>query len=110
MRILLVVNFSYGSMVKVVDTATRRWPAGTIVRVLSIVEKLPPSAAELWFDAGGSLEAVLEARKIRAEELVLRAADLLRQEGLTVETAVRIGRRRKITAQEAKSWQADPII
>ncbi len=110
MRILLVVDFSYRSTVKAVDIATRSWPAGTVVRVLSVVEKLPPSAAELWFDAGGSLEAVLEARKERAAELVLRVSDLLRQEGLIAETAVRIGRRRKIIVEEAKSCEADLII
>ena len=110
MRILLVVDFSYGSTAAVVEIATQIWPTGTVVRVLSVIENLPPSAAELWFDAGGSLEAVLEARKERAEELVLRAADLLRPEGVTVETAVRIGRRRKVIAQEAKSWHADLIL
>ncbi len=110
MRILLVVDFSYESTVAVVNLATQVWPAGTVVRVLSVFENLPPSAAELWFDAEGSLEAVLEERKKRAEALVLRAADLLLLEGLTVEMAVLIGRRRKVVAQERKAWHAELVI
>ena len=110
MRILLVVNFSPGSSRAVVEFAARTRPADTIVGVLSVVENIPPSAAELWFDAGGSLEAVSKARMERAEELVLEVAALLRQRGLTVETAVRTGRRRRAIAQEAKSWSADQIV
>jgi nucleotide-binding universal stress UspA family protein len=110
MRVLLVVDFLPDSERSVAEFGARTWPPGTIVRVLAIIENIPPSAAELWFDAGGSLEEVLKARKERAEELVLRAAALLRQRGLTTETAVRLGRRRKAIAQEAKSWPADRIV
>lgn len=110
MRILLVVDYSPGSGRAVKEFAERRWPPGTIVRVLSIVENLPPSAVELWFDAGGSLKAVLQDRKDRSEELVSKTTDLLRAKGLIAETIVRNGRRRKVIADEAKSWLADNII
>jgi hypothetical protein len=110
MRVLLAVDYSSGSDRRVEEFAERPWPADTIVRVLVIVENIPPSAAELWFDAGGSLEAVLQARREKAEELVLKAAGMLRKKGLTVETAVRSGRRRKSIAQEVQSWPADMLI
>ncbi len=110
MRILLVVDFSPASERGVAEFAARPWPEGTIVRVLSVVENIPPSAAELWLDAEGSLEEVMKARKDRADELAVKAAAELRQRGLTVETAVRIGRRRKAIAQEAKSWPADMVV
>lgn len=110
MKVLLVVDFSPVSDRTVRECAERVWPAGTIVRVLGIVEKTPPSAAELWYDAEGSLTAVLEARKGRVEELVLRAAEVLRAKGLAAESSVRTGRRRKTIALEAKSWPADIIL
>jgi hypothetical protein len=110
MRILLVIDFSADSERAVSDLAARTWPAGTMVRVLSVVEDIPPSAAELWFDAGGSLEAVFKIREERAEELVRKAAVSLRQSGLAVETQVRAGSRRKAIAQEARSWGADQIV
>jgi hypothetical protein len=110
MRILLVIDFSPGSERTVSDLAARTWPVGTMMRLLAIVEDIPPSAAELWFDAGGSLEAVFKIREERAVELVNKAAASLRQSGLAVETQVRAGSRRKAIAQEARSWAADQII
>jgi nucleotide-binding universal stress UspA family protein len=110
MRILLVVDYSPRSDHAVRALAGREWPLGTIVRVLSVVENIPPSAAELWFDSGGSLEAVLEARKARAEELVTKMAELICAQGFTTETAVRHGRPRQVIAAEAKAWRADMII
>ena len=110
MRVLLAINFSPVSDRTVKAQAERVWPSGTIVRVLGIVEKIPPSAAELWHDAAGSLEAVWKVRTERAEELVLKAAEVLRNKGLITETSIRTGRRRKSIALEAKSWPADIII
>ncbi len=110
MRILLVANFSSDSDRAIAGLAEQAKPAGTLVRVLSVVERIPPSAAELWFDAGGSLQAVSAARMERAEELVLTAAAALRKSGLAVETAVRTGRRRRVVAREARSWLADLVV
>ncbi len=110
MKVLLAIDFSPVSDRTVKECAEHVWPAGTIVRVLGIVEKVPPSAAELWYDAAGSLEAVWQARKERTEELVLKSAEVLRNRGLTAETSVQTGRRRKAMALEAKSWPADIII
>lgn len=46
----------------------------TIVRVLSVVEPITPSAAELWYDAGGSLERVQQEFNKRASELTTSIA------------------------------------
>jgi hypothetical protein len=110
MKVLLVVDFSPVSDRTVRECAERAWPAGTIVRVLGIVEKTPPSAAELWYDAEGSLAAVWEARKGRVEELVLHAAEALMARGVPAETLVHTGRRARTIALEAKSWPADIIL
>ena len=110
MRILLVVDFSPESEKRVAEFASRVWPPGTVVRVLAIAEKIPPSAAELWFDAEGSLNEVLQARKQQANELACKMSSLLTEKGMTVEIAVRTGKRRKETALEAKSWRPDLIV
>ena len=110
MRVLLVVDYSAGSNHTVREFAERSWPSGMVVRLLSVVENIPPSAAELWFDAGGSFEAVMKARKENCEELVANMAGLLRAKGFTVEEAVRCGRRRKVIATEAKAWSAELVI
>jgi nucleotide-binding universal stress UspA family protein len=80
------------------------------VRVLSAVPKIPPSAAELWFDAAGSLEAVWESRRERARELTARAAEILCTSGLTTETAVVDGSLSKAVQTQAANWAADLVI
>ncbi len=110
MRVLLAIDFSPVSERTVKGCAERAWPSGTFIRVLGVVEKIPPSAAELWYDAAGSLEAVWLARREQVEEIVLKAAEMLRNRGLMAETSVQTGRRRKAIELEAKSWLADIII
>ena len=110
MRVLLTIDFSPVSDRTGKACAERAWPADTIVRVLGIVEKIPPSAVELWHDAGGSLEAVWQARRECTEELVLKAAGVLGNMGLTTEISIRTGKRRKMIALEAKFWPADIMI
>jgi nucleotide-binding universal stress UspA family protein len=110
MRVLLAIDFSPVSDRTVRECGECTWPAGTIMRVLGVVETIPPSAAELWYDAAGSLRAVFQARREHVEELVLKAAEGLRTKGVTTETSVRTGRRRKTIALEAKSWPADIVI
>jgi nucleotide-binding universal stress UspA family protein len=110
MRVLLAINFSPVSDRTVRECAERTWPAGTVMRVIGAVEKIPPSAAELWYDAAGSLKAVWRARREQIEEIVLKTAEMLRNRGLTAETSVQTGRRRKAIALEARSWPADIII
>ncbi len=110
MKILLVIDYSAASKRAVADFAGRTWPPGTSVRVLAVVVNHPPSAAELWFDAEGSLEMVLQGRRERAGELAGGVAGMLIQKGLTAEAVVRTGRRRKVIAQEAQSWAADEVI
>jgi Universal stress protein family len=110
MRIILVIDYSRRSERVVREVAERPWPFGTVVRVLAVVDNAPPSAAELWFDAGGSLETVMQIRKERSEKLADEAAAVLRAKGLTVETSVRAGRVRRGIKEEAKQWPADLVI
>jgi nucleotide-binding universal stress UspA family protein len=110
MRIILVIDYSRRSERVVRELAERSWPSGTAVRVLAVVDNAPPSAAELLFDAGGSLETVMRLRKERSGKLADEAAAVLRAKGLTVETSVRAGRARRAIKEEAKQWPADLVI
>jgi nucleotide-binding universal stress UspA family protein len=51
-----------------------------------------------------------ERRRSQAESLIQGAAEQLREHGLPVETAVRIGNPRSIIVEEAKEWSADLVI
>jgi len=110
MRIILVIDYSRRSEHVVREVAERSWPSGTAVRVLAVVDNAPPSAAELWFDARGSLGTVMQMRKERSEKLADEAAAVLRAKGLTVETSARAGHLRAAIKEEAKHWPADLVI
>lgn len=110
MKVVLPMDFSPRSERLIRQAAEREWPPGTEMLVLGAVDNIPPSAAELYFDAGGSLKAVMEARQRRVEGLVAEAAGVLRGSGLAVETRVRQGRMRRALAAEIKEAPANLVL
>lgn len=110
MRIILAIDFSRGSERIVKEVAERSWPPGTVVHVLAVADNAPPLAAELLFDAGGSLETVMRLRKELCQHLADEAAAVLRAKGLTVETSVRAGGVRRAIKEEAEQWPPDLVV
>ena len=110
MKILLAVDGSEYSAAAVEAVAERPWPSETMVRVLAAVERVVPPAAEVWYDAGGSLERARQELTTRAEQLSAGVAERLRAAGLTAETAVRDGDPRSVIVEEAEEWDADLIV
>jgi nucleotide-binding universal stress UspA family protein len=110
MKILLAIDGSEYSAAAVEAVAARPWPPGTMVRVLSAVERVVPPATEVWYDAGGSLEQAREELTKRADQLTADVAEKVRAAGLTAETAVRDGDPRSAIVDEAEEWDADLIV
>ncbi len=110
MKVLLAVDEEAGSEEAVNEVGSRRWEEGTVVRVLHAVGKFVPPAQELWHDAGGDLDQARRDIRERSKQLTERAADWLREQGLTVETAVRDGEPGPAVVGEAKEWGADLIV
>ena len=110
MKILLAVDESEYSAAATATVATRPWPSGTIVRVLTAIEPVVPPAAELWYDAGGNIERAQQGLTTRAEQLTAGVAETLRASGLTVETVMRDGEPRSVIVDEARDWSADLIV
>lgn len=110
MKILLAVDASEYSAAAVEAVTARPWPPGTAVRVLSAVERVVPPAAEVWYDAGGSLERARQELTKHADQLTAGVAERLRAAGLTAETAVRDGDPRSAIVDEAEGWDADLIV
>lgn len=110
MRILLAVDESSYSAEAARVVAERPWPGDTMIRVLSVVQLVVPPAAELGFDAAGSLQQVWENREQQAKELTSRVAGSLAATGLAADAAVRHGDPRSGIVDEAKEWRADLIV
>ncbi|HEX8844720.1 MAG TPA: universal stress protein [Pyrinomonadaceae bacterium] len=110
MKILLAVDGSEYSAAAAEAVATRPWPSGTTVRVLTAIEPVVPPAAELWYDVGGNLERARQELTTHAEQLTAGVAERLRASGLSAETAVRDGDPRSVIVDEAQDWSADLVV
>jgi nucleotide-binding universal stress UspA family protein len=110
LKILLALDDSQYSAAAIKEVTGRPWPAGTTVRVLSVVESVPPPAAELWYDASGSLEGLQKELRNRAAALTTRAGERLKKHKLKVETVVQEGDPRSVIVEEARKWSADLIV
>ena len=110
MKLLLAIDNSKYSVEAIKEVARRPWPTKTIVRVLSVVEPFPPPAAELWYDASGSLERVQQELMKRATALTQKASERLKRKELKIEPAVREGDARSVIVDEALKWSADLIV
>ena len=110
MNVILAIDDSEYSAEAVREVAARPWPSDTLVRVLSVVEPITPPAAELWYDAGGSLDRVQQEMMKRATDLTAKAAEQLQGKDFNIETAVRNGDPRSVIVDEAEDWPADLIV
>jgi general stress protein 26/nucleotide-binding universal stress UspA family protein len=110
MKILLAVDDSPNSSEAVREVIERTWPPDTIVRVLSAVEDIPPPAADLWYDASGSIERANQELEERFEQLSARIAESLADAGLKAEPVIRHGDPRSVIVEEATEWSADLIV
>ena len=110
MKVLLAIDSSPYSAAAAEAVSQRPWPPGSIVRVLSAVEHVVPPAAELWYDASGSLEETNRQLTKQAQRLTDEIGETVRASGLTLETTVRHGDPRSEIIDEAKEWDADLIV
>jgi nucleotide-binding universal stress UspA family protein len=110
MKILLPVDDSEFSSAATTEVAKRQWPKGTIVRVLSVIEPIPPPAAELWYDASGMTDRLEKQLRDRTVALTKKSADKLSKNKVKVESVVRKGDARSMIIDEAKKWSADLIV
>jgi nucleotide-binding universal stress UspA family protein len=110
MKILLAIDNSRYSAEAIKEVAKRPWPPKTIVRVISVVEPVPAPAAELWYDASGSLERVQQEMTKRATKLTQKTSESLKRKELKIESAVREGDARALIVDEARKWSADLIV
>lgn len=112
MRILLAVDGSPYSEAAVRAVASRPWPDGTTVRVLSAIQVmtvLPPVGD--FLGVAGAVETPGK-QEIRAatKQLVDAVAVRLRTAGLDSESVVKEGDPRSVIVDEAAVWAADLIV
>jgi nucleotide-binding universal stress UspA family protein len=113
MRILLAIDGSTSSDAAAQDVAARPWPAGSEVRIISVVEPPLLPAVETWVPPDDYIESLEKAAEAQAEAVIKKAAELIQQEQgdrLRVSTQVVRGHPKHAITDEADNWDADLIV
>lgn len=100
MKILVAVDSSSESAFAARDAAVRLWPAGTTVRVISVIEPV----------YGWTLPDMEQALQDSAQQTVEAASQWFQQAGLQTSTAVLTGDPKNVIVNEASDWDAGFVI
>jgi nucleotide-binding universal stress UspA family protein len=100
MKILVAVDSSNQSVTAAREVAARRWPSGTTVRVITVIEPL----------YGWNVPDLEEALRQAGEHTVEDAADYFRQAGFETTTAVLAGDPKTAIVNEAADAAADFVV
>jgi nucleotide-binding universal stress UspA family protein len=108
MKVVLAVDGSRYSADALDAVATRPWPSGTTVRVLSVATL--DRVLSVTAQGGKAVELERKAATKDAEELTTLIANSLRTKGLFVDPVVPVGDPREAIVNESKNWGANLII
>jgi nucleotide-binding universal stress UspA family protein len=112
MKILLAIDGSPHSHAALVEFATRPWPNGTEVQILTVVHSSIPLIFDpAFFLAAAHMEQTLDRRR-DAPTLVEAAATMVRNAhpNVSVTTKINEGIPQDVIVEEAQSWRADLIV
>jgi nucleotide-binding universal stress UspA family protein len=107
MRILLAIDDSEHSNTAIKSILERRWPAGSTVRVLFVVQTYTPIPLPT-----GVLdyESLTQSLVKEAQGVLDRVTAKLGALDMTIESRVRRGDPRQEIVDEAKGWSADLVV
>ena len=110
MKILLAIDGSDFSKAAVQSVIARPWPPNSEVKVLHVVE---PPALLMGREMAGpdpEFEVVWKALRDQSKELVLKAAEKLREAKFNVSTELVEGDPKSQIIDIANEWRADMIV
>lgn len=114
MKVLLAIDGSVCSLAAVKEVATRRWPEGTIVKVLAVVTTWIPSIPDPFLIGAAMYVDLMETERKRLHKLVdTTAAELQKTKAdgkLQIETMVVDGSPKEVIVEEAEKWDAVLIL
>jgi nucleotide-binding universal stress UspA family protein len=110
MKILLATDGSKGSDAVVQSIAKRPWPAGSEVKVLSVVElHLTPKPGS-WLVPDSHYLKLLHELQERARIAVEQAEAVLKATALQVSSDIVIGNAKSTILKQAEEWPADLLV
>jgi nucleotide-binding universal stress UspA family protein len=109
LRLLLATDGSEYSNAAAHSIASRPWPAGSQIRIVSVVEPLMP-ATDPWFASGAITATVRDENARKSRDAVEAAREIISRTDITIETAVVDGIPKKRVVELAKDWRANLIV
>jgi nucleotide-binding universal stress UspA family protein len=109
LKILLATDGSEFSNAAAHSIAARPWPAGTEVKVVSVLDEALP-VVDPWYTAGEWLEAQRQEKTKNCQQAVDSAEKILNQAGLKVTKLLLMGGARWMILNEANEWGANLIV
>ena len=112
MKILLAIDGSTHSAAALEEVASRQWPLGSEVEILTIVHSTTPLLLDPAFViAAAYVDTTQELRRLAPALLDAAAARLKRAHpNLAITTKALEGTPRELIVQEAADWSADLIV
>jgi len=110
MKILVATDGSPSSDAAVEAVATRPWPEGSEVEVLTVIHTAVPFILDPTYTIAFIHMDHLEKARKHAPELAAGAAARLNRPGLTVTTQILEGSPKVLIVEEAERWGADLIV
>jgi|SRR5579872_120361 len=117
MKILVAVDGSECSMAALRSVAQRPWPAGSQVRLISVVPLIVPVAdtiplAPIYYRSPEVTDILQKEARGRAEEAVTRARQMLTEAGVNpIEIEpFPVGDPKEVILDQAENWGADLIV
>lgn len=110
MKILLATDGSKGSEAALQNIAARPWPAGSEVKVLSVVEMHLAPKPGSWLVPDSHYLNLLHELQERARVAVEQAETVLKATPLQVSSEIVIGNSKSSILKQAEDWSADLIV
>ena len=112
MKILLATDGSEFSQAAADSVAKRPWPAGSEVKILSVIEPFQPYLAEVYTTSDEFWEKLEEASREQAVKAVVSAKASFANAPQPIEiiTQIQAGIPKGTILDEAEAWGADLIV
>jgi nucleotide-binding universal stress UspA family protein len=109
LRLLFATDGSDYSQAAAHSIASRPWPAGSQIKIVSVVEPLMP-ATDPWFASGAITDTLRDENARKSGDAVEAAREIISRTGMTIETAVVDGIPKKRVVELARDWRANLIV